>query len=1368
MAYVFDGRKVAPEDSGDKDTLKGRMSQIKINKDMTSERNMMDFFLENEEDLEDSTPTPQRQQQCCNAPNIVQMDEHTEQCQKCGSQSAKLRFEHHQPGEQKTTCNVPLKRKKGQFCKSKPGKDGLCWRHSKQPRQQEEETIPVEGKMVVKETMKTLRQIAKDEGLRGVSRKNKEALVKLIEEKTIHKFARQEVFSKKQLKSLAKNRGLTKYSHLKRDDLIQLVEEDIKNAPVEDEIKVIDRREALNGVFGTVVIEPAKPHDVTTFLKVSRSTIASTILDALTKKKALKVQLVLQVEMVKTNPATGENIYVIPHFRSTLTTITESDDLELEIAFMMEKVKENMAKYMREGSGWTFSSVEKLEIHLNQFKPLKGASFIPTPSALAKKKAIVNVKNEDDRCFQWAVLAALYHEEVDQKSTNRVSQYKKWEEELKFEGIDFPVSLRAIDKFERQNSAINVNVYGFDGVKKGEDEEEDLQIYPLRISKNTGPTHVDLLFLTREGKQHYCWIKSLSRLLSSQISERGHELFFCRRCLSHFSRQDILDEHMEYCSKKDAVRIEMPEEGTTIAFHSIKKMMRVPFAIYADFECFTEKLDTCQPDPSHSYTNAYQLQRPSGFCYHVKYAHGDYKDPVVYCGEDAAKKFVQCVEEEVQAIAKLYKENKPMELTDDDKVSFAESTHCHICGDELGEDKVRDHDHLTGKYRGAAHNQCNLDFQLPKHVPILFHNLSGYDAHIFVKELGHTEGKINCIPNTDEKYISFSKQVGDLEMRFIDSCRFMLNSLDTLAKNLTPVQFATVKTRFGDRHELMIRKGVFPYDYMDGPAKLEETQLPPKEAFFSTLSGEHISDKDYAHAQRVWETFECKTLRDYHDLYLETDVLLLTDIFENFRDICMANYGLDPAHYFTSPGLSYDAALKTTGQRLELLSDPDMLMMFEQATRGGVAMISHRQGKANNPYMESYDSSQPIKYLTYLDANNLYGWAMAQPLPTGDFEWVEPEEIDEILSYPDDHEYGAMVECDLEYPEELHDAHNDYPLAPENVEIGKVRKLVPHLGKREKYTLHYRNLKMYLEMGMKLTKCRRIIRFKQSPWLKHYIDLNTAFRAKAKTDSEKDFFKLMVNSVFGKTMENIRKRVDVRLVTTEKQALKLVAKPNFDRRVVFTENLAAVHMKKTKLKFDKPIYLGACILDISKLLMYDFHYGFVRKTYGSKARLLFTDTDSLAYEIQTDDFYQDITPHVEAKFDTSNYPPEHPSGIPTGKNKKVLGMFKDECGGKTMTDFVGLRAKLYAFRMDDGKAIKKAKGVTKSVIKRSIAFEDYKRCLDTQQEIHRPMNILRSHLHQIYAQEINKIALSAKDDKRHILPDGISTLSHGHYRITHG
>jgi len=256
----------------------------------------------------------------------------------------------------------------------------------------------------------------------------------------------------------------------------------------------------------------------------------------------------------------------------------------------------------------------------------------------------------------------------------------------------------------------------------------------------------------------------------------------------------------------------------------------------------------------------------------------------------------------------------------------------------------------------------------------------------------------------------------------------------------------------------------------------------------------------------------------------------------------------------------------------------------------------------------------------------------------------------------------------------------------------------------------------------------------------------------------------MNNSMFVKTMENIRKRVDVKLVTTESQALKLVSKPNFDKRTIFTENLVAVHMRKTKLKFDKPIYLGACILDLSKTLMYDFHYNFIRKKYGYRAKLLFTDTDSLAYEIQTEDFYKDISPHVHQMFDTSNYSTMHPSGIETSVNKKVIGMFKDECGGQSMTEFVGLRAKMYAYKVGN-EVNKKAKGVKKNVIKQDITFDENKTCLETRKEIYKPMNIIRSRLHDIYTEEMNNIALSSEDTKRHILSDGISTLSHGHYKL---
>ena len=249
-------------------------------------------------------------------------------------------------------------------------------------------------------------------------------------------------------------------------------------------------------------------------------------------------------------------------------------------------------------------------------------------------------------------------------------------------------------------------------------------------------------------------------------------------------------------------------------------------------------------------------------------------------------------------------------------------------------------------------------------------------------------------------------------------------------------------------------------------------------------------------------------------------------------------------------------------------------------------------------------------------------------------------------------------------------------------------------------------------------------------------------------------------------MENIRNRVDIKLISDERTATKLVSKPNFEHRTIFDENLIAVHMKKTKVYYNKPIYLGMCILDISKTLMYDFHYKYVKKKYDRNAQLLFTDTDSLMYLIETDDFYDDIQADVESLFDTSNYEGEYEVPSLPIVNKKVPGKFKDEAGGRQILEFVGLRAKLYSFRIDDkGFCEKKCKGVKRAVVNKEIKFEDYKRCLLERKEIYRSMNVIRSHRHEIYSERVNKIALSSEDDKRIILADGIHTLSHGHYKL---
>jgi len=357
-----------------------------------------------------------------------------------------------------------------------------------------------------------------------------------------------------------------------------------------------------------------------------------------------------------------------------------------------------------------------------------------------------------------------------------------------------------------------------------------------------------------------------------------------------------------------------------------------------------------------------------------------------------------------------------------------------------------------------------------------------------------------------------------------------------LSKNLLKDQCKNLRKFYAEERQfnLLRRKGVYPYDYVDSVDKLTDISLPTKEAFYSRLNEEDISDEDYEHAKTVWEEFNIKSLRKYHDIYNRSDVLLLADVFGNFRDVCIKNYNLDPAWYYTAPGLAWNAALKITGVKLELLSDRDMLLMFQHGVRGGIATVSNRFGQANNKYMGGlYDSNKPSKFIAYVDANNLYGFSMSKPLPTCGFKWMSRSELENWKKI------SCILEVDLEYPKNLHDLHNDYPLLPERLMIGEVKKLIPNLRNKKKYVVHYKNLKLYESLGIKITKIHRGILFKQSDWLKKYIDLNTKLRTEAKNNFEKDFFKLMNNSVFGKTIENIENRVDVRLVTDEKEAKKI-------------------------------------------------------------------------------------------------------------------------------------------------------------------------------------------------------------------------------------
>lgn len=448
---------------------------------------------------------------------------------------------------------------------------------------------------------------------------------------------------------------------------------------------------------------------------------------------------------------------------------------------------------------------------------------------------------------------------------------------------------------------------------------------------------------------------------------------------------------------------------------------------------------------------------------------------------------------------------------------------------------------------------------------------------------------------------------------------------------------------------------------------------------------------------------------------------------------------------------------------------------------------------------------------------------MSQPLPLRDFKWIDDKIVktsfsnaDEIVKLADDSEYGYIFEVDLQYPKNLHATHNDFPFCAEKrtlpqevfdiigIKPNKIDKLLLTLYDKENYIIHYRMLKLALQHGLVLKKVHRVLQFEQSCWLKPYVDINTQLRTQATNDFEKSFFKYMINSVFGKTMENLRLRADIKLVNKwggRCGASMLIARPNFKKCKILNEDLAVIELQKTHIKMNKPIIIGMSILDISKITMYSFLYDFLKPKYGKNCTVAYTDTDSFILSVQTDDFYNDMKQHLN-RYDTSDYTENNVFQIPRS-NKKVPGLFKDELNGEILAEFVGLRAKCYAVlpftaKMEKcecperavaprvitdsdyvdciekncnidkkSKVIKKSKGIKKNIVKRKIAFSDYVDCIEKNCNILREQHNLRSKSHQIFTIKQKKIALNPFDDKRYLIrSNGIDTLAWGHHEIS--
>ena len=585
-----------------------------------------------------------------------------------------------------------------------------------------------------------------------------------------------------------------------------------------------------------------------------------------------KANLVFHVEFMKNNPS-GLAKTTEAYFRSDVMTILSVHAIDAAVQKAFTDIEKRIEKWTREGSGWTVTKVLNVYLDFAKYTPLKGSSYVDLPTYLRKKKAIINVKNNDNKCLEWALLSSLY---PAHDNPHRVSKYKDHENELNFAGVGFPVTLTDIPRVEKQNS-LAINVFGY---------SESAWIHPLYITKDNDKSPINLLLITKvkDGKtnSHYTWIKNFNRLCSAENKHNG-ETFFCLRCISPHSSERTLQDHLVYCRGVDAapchaVFPQATEDGSppTIQFKNIQHMMKAPYVIYADTESIVKPADSPNTD-----TNTVQTSEhiPCSFAYTVVRSDGRVKSEKLYRGEDCMDVFFDWLDLDLAEIREDLKNERPLAMTQQDWAIHSTADKCWICGDEFkdyhpgdtgGLWKVRDHDHLTGKYRGAAHSKCNLSLRIdPYHtsIPVFFHNLKNYDAHHLISAIGRTEQKTTTCTDKDgepimhkdrdgkdtnkpvtvtdggisgivqnmEKLISFSWG----QFRFVDSFAFLSSSLDRLVQN-TPKKNLNItggvyfclglrrpeRQLMDKKFDLVTRKGVYPYEYMDSMDRFDEKELP--------------------------------------------------------------------------------------------------------------------------------------------------------------------------------------------------------------------------------------------------------------------------------------------------------------------------------------------------------------------------------------------------------------------------------------------------------------------------------------------------------------------------------------------------------------
>ena len=1068
--------------------------------------------------------------------------------------------------------------------------------------------------------------------------------------------------------------------------------------------------------------------------------------------KAVKIQFGVITEWVK-----GDELK-LSTFSNCAKELTDTF-----ISDGISELKEKMESMAELGSGWQLVRIMEIFFILTKVSKicrLSGSSYIETPPSLASKKAIINIKNEDLNCFLYSVLSLTKKTEIGD-NLHRVSQYQPYITSLNYKNIMMPMQLKDIRNFESQNPTIAINVMLYTDTNLinsySDDENAGLKHPNIDIIHKTrvvGVEPIYLLLLQNNKKYHYTAVHNIQRLLNINHIASGSRIqsFWCTRCLNGFYSTDTLEKHRVLCVKNEleTTLFTLPK-NKYLYFKDWSKTVTPAYVLYADFESI---LPT---DVKH-----HQIHKPiaAGCLLYNNYT-GD-KTYTSFIGEDCVLNFLKYIDTIIEStVLPFYKDRMvtPMKpLDDSEKLDFTLSDECYLCK-RKNKNLVRDHCHFSGDYMGAACNKCNLSRKIRKDFSVVFHNLKGYDMHHILKYgLGHFKSwTISCLPTSTEKFSSLFVHTQGIRIRFIDSLAFVNDSLKEAVKTLTTTP---ITTEMMGNNAITCSKGIFPYDFVTSLDVLQNTEsLPP--------IWDGITPEEYAEAQVCWRAAGCQTLLDYMMVYLKLDVLLLADVFQQFRQKSIYNNRLDPVNFFGVPGLSWASALITLKKSIELIQDMSMYEFFEAGIRGGMTFVNKHHVKA----------SENVQIM-YIDINNLYGHALSQYLPRGDFKWVYDEdelvEILDILNSDKDiseWEFGCYVEVDITIPESVHDYLDELPLAPEKMcpPGSKTEKLLLTHHDKKNYAGHWRTIQLYVQLGAKITKIHRAVSFSQAPLFKSYVDFNTIKRSEATNDLDKNFFKLLNNSVYGKTVENLRRRMNLRLCNDKVKMMTYTSKVSFQRTIKIDDDLISVLLNKENICLDRPSYIGQAVLDLSKICMYELKYKVLAKyetRFGCKIRIVAGDTDSFFLEVENVDVVSTLIPAMiaDGHLDTSNYDKSHPQY--SDKIASKIGKFKDETKGRgVILEGVFLCPKSYSIlttaTKEKERNIKKAKGIK---LKGSdINHDSYVQVYEEDTLLNIPQTKIESKNHQIYTIKSTKKALRCFDNKRCWLGKNES-VAYGHYR----